>query len=137
LPATSKVFAQGSPTFATAATTNLASASFLRAPQSFATPISDANRKAAILALDAQLTTAGMLDKTGAVSKELQLRIYFEEDLALPTAGIIVKGCLDECNTCEPLVEERQKLENYLLSKQIDLLEKSQEYRCCPVPSGE
>jgi hypothetical protein len=32
---------------------------------------------------------------------------------------------------------ERKKLENELLKKQIDLLEKSQEYRCCPVNSEE
>jgi hypothetical protein len=135
LPATSKQFAQGSPVLSNTAA-NLASASFLRAPQSFATPISDASRKAAILQLDAQLTAAGMLDKNGAVSNEILNKINFTEDVALPTAGIIVKGCLDECNICEPLVEERQKLENYLLSRQIDLLEKSQEYRCCPVVSG-
>ncbi len=56
----------------------------------------------------------------------------------------MVKGCLDRCNTCE---ESRQKsieldlvrknLENKLLEKQIELLEKSQEYRCCPVGEAE
>jgi hypothetical protein len=135
LPATSKEFAAGSPVLATNAATaaNLSSLSFARAPQSFGTPISDATRKAAIAQLDTQLAAAGMIDKNGVVSKDLQNKIFFQEDLALPTAGIIVKGCLDECNTCEPLVEERLKLENDLLRKQIELLEKSQEYRCCPV----
>ena len=52
---------------------------------------------------------------------------------------MIVKGCLDECSTCEPelgklyeLEVARATLENALLQKQIDLLEKSHEYRCCP-----
>ena len=52
-----------------------------------------------------------------------------------------MKGYLDECDTAEPLMKERyqlendhMKLQNALLQKQIDLLEKSQEYRCC---SGE
>jgi len=52
---------------------------------------------------------------------------------------VIVKGCLDTCSICEPEVEkkiqyelDRMDLENQLLKRQIDLLEKSQEYRCCP-----
>jgi len=52
---------------------------------------------------------------------------------------VIVKGCLDECDICEPLLDrelelelDRKQLENELLKKQIDLLDKSQEYRCCP-----
>ena len=53
-------------------------------------------------------------------------------EFSLPTAGVIVKGCLDECNTCEPAARERIHLQNELLRKQIELLEKSQEYRCCP-----
>ena len=50
-----------------------------------------------------------------------------------------VKGCLDECNICEPEMRRRMRLElehmdlqNKLLARQIALLEKSQEYRCCP-----
>jgi hypothetical protein len=50
-----------------------------------------------------------------------------------------VKGCLDECSVCEPEVEQkiqlelkRMDLENQLLQKKIDLLDKAQEYRCCP-----
>jgi hypothetical protein len=31
----------------------------------------------------------------------------------------------------------RKDLENQLLKKQIDLLEKSQEYRCCPADEEE
>ena len=60
-------------------------------------------------------------------------------EIALPTAAIIVKGRLDECNTCEPelaraldLDLQRKHLENELLKRQIELLDKAQEYRCCP-----
>ena len=63
----------------------------------------------------------------------------WEREIALPTAGVIVKGCLDECDICEPSLDReieldlrRKQLENELLKKKIDLLEKSQEYRCCP-----
>jgi hypothetical protein len=52
---------------------------------------------------------------------------------------VIVKGCLDECNVCEPELVRRHELElarldlqNQLLKRQIELLEQSQEYRCCP-----
>ena len=55
-----------------------------------------------------------------------------------------MKGCLDDCNICEEtLMQEieldlaHKQLVNELLKKQIDLLEKSQEYRCCPVGSEE
>ena len=50
------------------------------------------------------------------------------------------KGCLDECDTCEDsrklsieLNLKNKALQNNLLAKQIELLEQSQEYRCCPV----
>jgi hypothetical protein len=53
--------------------------------------------------------------------------------------GIIVKTCVDDCSACEVQLEKEIDLElqyldlqNKLLAKQIELLEKSQEYRCCP-----
>jgi hypothetical protein len=56
----------------------------------------------------------------------------------LPTPGVLVKGCLDECSTCEPEREKeieldlaRKALENQLLKRKIELLDKAQEYRCC------
>ena len=62
----------------------------------------------------------------------------------LPTPGVIVKGCIDTCDICEPEVQqkiqlelEEQSLKNQLLKRQIELLDKSQEYRCCPVGSEE
>ncbi|OIQ74670.1 hypothetical protein GALL_436750 [mine drainage metagenome] len=52
---------------------------------------------------------------------------------------MIVKGCFDDCNICEPAVQkktqlqlEQMDLQNQLLKRQIELLDKAQEYRCCP-----
>jgi hypothetical protein len=90
--------------------------------------------------VDKELVNVGLLDQVGGViSPEAKDRYSFVAQSCLPTAGLYVKGCLDECNICErefmkelELNLERKKLENELLKRQIDLLEKSQEYRCCP-----
>ena len=82
--------------------------------------------------MDEQLVAKNLIDKAGNVTKETKQVIEFESEFSLPTPGIIVKGCLDECDVCEPHLKERMQLENDLLRKQIELLEKSQEYRCCP-----
>lgn len=96
--------------------------------------------------VDEDLVKEGILAKAGSdeVGAKLAAELSFERTYCLPTQGIVVKGCLDKCNTCE---EERQKsmqldlvhkdLKNQLLAKQIQLLEKSQEYRCCPVGEAE
>lgn len=62
-----------------------------------------------------------------------------EFESRLPTDGIMVRACLDECSACEPqrkqrivLELERLDLQNQLLKKQIELLEKHSDYRCCP-----
>jgi hypothetical protein len=86
------------------------------------------------------LIKQGILDPESlTVDPGFQKELSWENDSSLPTGGLIVKGCLDECDTCEPelaklyeLEVERKALENQLLQKQIDLLEKSQDYRCCP-----
>ena len=86
-----------------------------------------------------------LLEKEGGeVSKKAIARFSWTRKTTLPTAGVLVKGCLDECNICEPaLLEEikidleRKKLENELLRKKTELLEKSQEYRCCPTGEVE
>ena len=59
-------------------------------------------------------------------------------------AGVVVKGCLDDCEVCEPALKrkikldlDRLELENELLKRQIELLDQSQEYRCCPPASPE
>ncbi|HEY6082029.1 MAG TPA: hypothetical protein VIU45_01145 [Chitinophagaceae bacterium] len=97
-----------------------------------ATPIPADIRNAALTQVNAQLLAEGLLDEKGNTSTGIKKQIFFESVFSLPTAGVIVKGCLDDCDICEPEVKERLQLENELLKKQIDLLEKSQEYRCCP-----
>ena len=97
-------------------------------------------RKAALQQVDQDLVKEGLLDKVGGgVSAAAQKALGWEKTLALPTPGVVVKGCLDDCDICEPELKRqmdldlaRKELENQLLKKQIDLLEKSQEYRCCP-----
>lgn len=97
-----------------------------------ATPISAAIRNAALAEVNKQLLTEGLVDVNGKTSSTIKNQIYFEQEFSLPTSGIIVKGCLDDCCVCEPEVKENLQLQNDLLRKQIQLLEKSQEYRCCP-----
>jgi hypothetical protein len=104
-----------------------------------AEPISDAARTAALAEVDKLLIAEGLLTKEGGVAEHAKRLFGWEREIALPTAGVIVKGCLDECDVCEPSLAreieldlERKQLENELLKKQIDLLEKAQEYRCCP-----
>ena len=97
-------------------------------------------RQAALQAVDQDLVNEGLLDKVGGqVSTTAQKTLGWERTMSLPTPGVLVKGCLDNCDVCEPelktlmdLEATRKDLENQLLKKQIDLLEKSQEYRCCP-----
>ncbi len=97
-------------------------------------------RKAALQQVDQDLVSEGLLDKVGGqVSKAAQQALGWERTLSLPTPGVLVKGCLDTCDICEPELKKlmdleaaHKDLENQLLKKRIDLLEKSQEYRCCP-----
>ena len=96
-------------------------------------------RDAALQAAEAELVKEGLLTKAGEVSEQAKKLFGWEREIALPTAGIIVKGCLDECDTCEPHLEreiqldlQRKHLENELLKRQIELLDQAQEYRCCP-----
>ena len=120
----------------------LANAAFVAADQSALPP---AAVKAALAAVDKELAAAGLIDpKTGEVSEEARRLYGWERTVVLPTPGVMVKGCLDECDVCEPNLDraiqldlERKQLENELLKKKIDLLEKAQEYRCCPADEEE
>ena len=102
-------------------------------------PLSDAVRKAALKQVDAALVVENLLTPAGAVAPQAQKTFEVTVESCLPTPGIIVKGCIDTCDVCEPELQkkielelEAQSLKNQLLKKQIELLEKSQEYRCCP-----
>jgi hypothetical protein len=133
---------------ATAATSGALLSSLIQtqpASKTLPEPIPVAVREQAVAQVDDQLVKAGLLASVGGqVSPDAVKKISFERHFCLPTPGVLVKGCLDECDICEPTLQqeieielERKKLENELLKKQIDLLEKSQEYRCCPKGSEE
>ncbi len=108
-------------------------------------PLSKATRDSALTEVDKQLADQGLIDKPGGVvSTRVQAEFGYERKTSLPTAGVIVKGCLDTCNVCEPALQkkihlelERIDLDNQLLKRQIELLDKAQEYRCCPEGSTE
>jgi predicted transcriptional regulator len=111
---------------------------------STATPMSEAIRDQALANVKDDLIKNRIIEKDGKVSKEVAAEFNFEFQTSIPTPGIVVKGCLDDCNTCEEAQQqmisleiEHQKLQNKLLARQIELLEKSQEYRCCPADELE
>ncbi len=108
-------------------------------------PLRKVTRDAALTEVDKQLVEDGLIDEVGgAVSRRVREAFGYERKTVLPTPGVIVKGCLDMCNVCEPELEkkmelelERLELQNQLLKRQIELLDKAQEYRCCPEGSTE
>ena len=88
-------------------------------------PLPEAIRKVALTEVDKQLINRKLLDpKTGGVSKDAQEEFGFERQTCLPTAGVIVKGCLDACNVCEPELQKKMQLELELLKRQIELMDK-------------
>lgn len=106
--------------------------------------ISENLRAATLKAVDEELEKEGLLDKQGRVSEKLVAELSWEREEIIPTPGIMVKGCLDDCATCEPSLQreieldlERKELSNALLKRKIELLEQAQEYRCCPPVGGE
>jgi hypothetical protein len=117
-------------------------ATAVASPAGFQVPINDDLRAKALAEVDAQLVRQRLIVRpNGEVSKEILAEINYERETSIPTAGVIVKSCLDDCNICEEEVRRREALEltrldlqNKLLEKQIELLANSQEYRCCPPP---
>jgi hypothetical protein len=103
-------------------------------------PIGGDLRQAALAEVDKDLDKAGLIDiKTGKPTERIIAVLSWKHEELLPTPGFLVKGCLDECGICEPslikeieLDIERKGLDNEMLKRQIELLDKSQEYRCCP-----
>lgn len=96
-------------------------------------------RQEALKDVDGELIKAGMIDNAGKPTEKIIAELSWEREELLPTPGLFVKGCLDECNICEPELQkkmalevENQKLQNEMLQRQIELLDKAQEYRCCP-----
>lgn len=108
-------------------------------------PLAKAQRDAALAEVHKQLLDEGLIEGIGGqASKQAIFKINYERRTALPTAGVIVRGCLDSCNVCEPELQKRVQLElarldleNQLLKRQIELLDKAQEYRCCPAPATD
>ena len=118
--------------------TSLRAASVARQP----TPIE--TRAATLKAVDTELQKAGLIKANGDPTERLVAEVSWEREEWLPTPGLLVKGCLDECGTCEPALEreiqlelERAALKNRLLERRIELLDKAQEYRCCPADAEE
>jgi len=117
----------------------------VRGDVSFREPLDLKSRENALKTVDDELIRAGMLDKeTKEPTERIIAELSWERQEILPTPGLLVKGCLDECNTCEPALQrqiqlelEHQKLQNDLLRRQIELLDQSREYRCCPEGSSE
>lgn len=129
--------------------TGLAGLTQLAQPVRFAInaqPVPAATQDEVLKKVDAELVRDGILERAGsdAVGARLAAELNFERTFCLPTQGVVVKGCLDKCNTCEDARQksialdlERKALENKLLEKQIALLDKAREYRCCPVGEHE
>ena len=112
-------------------------------------PIAVVDRRAALASVDADLVRnriATRDPKTRELkpSQETRARLNLKIRSSLPTPGVMVRACLDECESCEPLRQEllktdleRKKLENELLKQQINLLDKHKDYRCCPAGEME
>ncbi|HEV2201575.1 MAG TPA: hypothetical protein VGR73_17280 [Bryobacteraceae bacterium] len=132
------VAAQARQSFTSVAAGATAAAS--NAFQSGPVPLSPAARKAALDQVDKDLVTAGLLTAVGGtVAPAAQKSFEVISESCLPTPGVIVKGCIDDCDTCEPELHRKIQLEldekelrNKLLQRQVELLDKAQEYRCCP-----
>jgi hypothetical protein len=105
-----------------------------------ADPLPKNVRQAALDQVQQQLLARGLLQVDPQTKEVIATEQFnFSRETSIPTAGIIVKGCLDECSVCEPALKksieldlEHKRLENDLLKRQIELLDKAQEYRCCP-----
>jgi hypothetical protein len=129
--------------FSASRTTGVGAATFDAAPFQIGTePLSDALRKAALKQVDANLVAEGLLTPAGTVAPQAQKSFEVTVESCIPTPGLIVKGCIDTCDVCEPELHQKiqlelkeQELRNQLLERQIELLDKAQEYRCCPADS--
>jgi hypothetical protein len=101
-------------------------------------PVSYDVRKTALDTVEGELRSEGIVNGEGHCTSEIVETLSWERVVRLPTPGVTVKACLDECSACEParkraieLELENQELENRMLRRQTELLAESQEYRCC------
>ncbi len=110
-----------------------------------AEPLPSDVRLKALQEVDAQLVAAKLIARPGSdITPEIKKTFSFEIQSSLPTPGMFVRGCLDDCNICEEEVQEdirldldHKRLKNKLLERQIELLDKAQQYRCCPDDEDE
>jgi hypothetical protein len=86
-------------------------------------------RAEALAQVDQALLKQWLIDRRSQVSDEFVTQLSFGRRSSLPTPGTLVKGCLDDCDTCEPSLDTAIELD---LKRQIELLDKSHEHRCCP-----
>lgn len=75
-------------------------------------PLLDSVRKAAVDSIDKDLITAGIMKGTdGTPNADFAKSLSWKSEELLPTPGILVRGCLDACDTCEPALQEMIALE--------------------------
>ncbi|MBI3696698.1 MAG: hypothetical protein HY238_17895, partial [Acidobacteria bacterium] len=75
-------------------------------------PLSAALKKAAVQQVDKDLVAEGLLTAVGGtVSPKAQKDFAVEIESCLPTPGVIVRGCIDTCNVCEPQLHKKIELE--------------------------
>jgi hypothetical protein len=106
-----------------------------------AAPIPVSARNAALLQVDQDLVKQGLLDKVGGVVSPAAQQAYgWSKTMSMPTPGVMVKGCVDECDICEPELQRKielelvhKELENLMLKRRIELLETSQQFLGSPV----
>ena len=107
-------------------------------------PVSYEVRDAALSQVANELRGEGIINGDGRCTSEIVETLSWERVVRLPTPGVTVKACLDECMACEPerhraieLELESQELENFKLRRQIELLERSEKYRLGDRPHRE
>jgi hypothetical protein len=107
-------------------------------------PIPEDVKAKALADVDAQLMRAGLINDNGDITEEARLANSREHTLTLPTPGVQVRTCKDECNSCEPELHrkimldlEYQELVNKRLAREIELMDRDSDHRdCCLEEEG-
>ncbi|MEW5839538.1 MAG: hypothetical protein AB1753_00910 [Thermoproteota archaeon] len=77
-------------------------------------PLAESARREALEAVEKQLVPAGLLGRIGnelRISPVTQKKFSFELSSSLPTPGMYVTSCLDQCNICEKELIESIELD--------------------------